>query len=219
VEDKLESEEAAVVRRATTLAVILLAAVCGRAAEQATPPAVDRPAIARWIAELSSDHFATREAATASLVKAGRAAEGQLREAVAETRDPEVRNRATMILARLARAAAGGEVLRAAAPTLVAGKRVLNARVVRPGVHELSVNTQENCGVVRCDSKGIHVTVSTTVGGRRTETYSAASAAALAQAHPEAYDLYDSIVTETGGGREEGNDLRTWFEGPARRTP
>lgn len=198
----------------TATALILIAAVWAGGAEPATRPVVEEAAIARLITDLGSDAFATREAATAALLKAGKAAEAQLRQAAEKATDAEVRNRATVVLARLADSAGGGKVLRAVTPALTNGKRVMQARVVRPGVNELSVTTREAAAVIRCNSEGIEVTVSSTADGFASEKYAGKTGAELARTHPEAYVLYDAIVTEMGGGRKDGADLRAWFESP-----
>jgi hypothetical protein len=195
-----------------TVTVTLALAYFANAAEPATRPTDSAAAIARSIANLASDDFAIREAATAALLKAGKAAEQPLRTAAENARDAEVRTRATVILARLTQPAGGGKVLRAAAPTLTAGQRITQARVVQPGTNELSVRTRDTAAVIRCDAAGIDLTVTRTADGFETEKYTAKTSAELAQIHPEAYQLYDSVITEMGGGREEGKALRQWFE-------
>ena len=196
----------------TLLAVMVVLLMGG--AGPATAPAEDR-AIVQRIAELGSETFATREAATEALLKAGKTALPKLREAAERSDDIEVRNRAAMIVAKLADGAAGGggKLLRQAGPTLIAGERITQARVAEAGVNEISVTTRETAAVIRCDGKGIEVTVSAMVDERfESERYPAKDAAALAREHPEAFRLYDAIVTEMGGGKEEGKWFRAWFE-------
>lgn len=59
---------------------------------------VDAAAVDRLLADLTSETFATREAATAGLIAAGDAAEGKVRAYLAATPDPEGRLRAGQIL-------------------------------------------------------------------------------------------------------------------------
>jgi hypothetical protein len=205
-------------RAAITIATVplLISAVRADTAAPTTRPAPDEATIARLIVDLGSDTFATREAAMLALLKTGKAAEPQLRDAAEHAKDPEVRGRATVLLARLAQPPAG-KVLRAVGPALAQGpKRVIQARVVRPGINELTVTTRDAAAVIRSDADGIAVTVSSTADGFQSEKYAAKTPDELARSHPAAYELYDAVVTKTGGGRKEGRDFRAWFENPPR---
>ena len=68
-------------------------------------------------------------------------------------------------------------------------------------------------GEARALCPGVGARVSR-VDGFESEKYAAKNATDLAQNHPEAYALYDALVTETGGGRKDGRDFRAWFENP-----
>ncbi|MCI0703608.1 MAG: HEAT repeat domain-containing protein, partial [Planctomycetia bacterium] len=77
----------------------------GVAAGGPTPtPATPPPSVSELITQLGSDQFREREAATAALEKAGASAIPALKEAV-KSPDPEVRQRASVILLKLQRSA------------------------------------------------------------------------------------------------------------------
>lgn len=69
--------------------------------KQLRPAGTDAKQIARWIADLDDDDFATREKAALELTKLGEAAAGQLESAVKSPRSPEQRRRLKRILAGL----------------------------------------------------------------------------------------------------------------------
>jgi hypothetical protein len=112
-------------------------------------------------------------------------------------------------------AAREGPVLREAAPRLTAGQRIVQARVAEPGRNEVSVAAKEYGGVVRCDRRGVEVVVAVTRGGETTmEAYRADDPAALGRARPEAYRVYDAVLSEAGGEGDAGKKFRAWFESP-----
>ena len=68
------------------------------------PPGLDRPLIARLLADLDSDNFEKREQASAALEKMGRSVEVLMREARDKSKSAEVRRRLGELLAKLEQA-------------------------------------------------------------------------------------------------------------------
>jgi hypothetical protein len=62
------------------------------------PVAVDPRRVARWLAELDSDHYASRERASRALEALSEAVEPQLRQALAGKPPPEARRRLERLL-------------------------------------------------------------------------------------------------------------------------
>ena len=101
-----------------------------------------------WIADLDSEQFATREAATAELTKLDRAAEPALRQALAKKPPLEQRRRIERLLERLA---TPGRKLHAARVTTVLeqigtaeARKVLEALADEPAETLLSREARES---------------------------------------------------------------------------
>lgn len=185
-----------------------------------TAPAVDDAMIARWVRQLGDDSYAKREGASAALLSAGKAALPALRAAaVAEGSELEVVSRAQRLIEQLtAPPGPSGKVLREALPILNSKRpRILQARVVEPGVNEIrSVIKSAASLVVRRDARGISVVVNVESNGKaQSETYRSTNPEMLAKEHPQAYELYVDLMRSMSGDKDTAGPFHTWFESVA----
>lgn len=165
---------------------LLLAVGGGATVPAEAEEAASAGEIQRWIADLGSDDYETRERATEALAACGPAARPALEEA-ARSPDPEVRYRARTALARLARE-----------PDADTAARDGGGRV-----QAQSVRISEG-------PDGVRVEVSRTEDGKTTtRVYEAEDRAAFKEKHPEIYAQYLSRDrgVEIGG-------LRLFWRGP-----
>jgi hypothetical protein len=206
------------------LRFIFVGAIAGWSAGGATTrpsgsAVVDEAAIARWVRQLGDDSYAKREAASAALLSSGKAALPALRAAAADGTDLEIVSRAQRLIEQLtAPPAPSGKVLREALPILNSKRpRILQARVVEPGVNEVSSAIKSAAAlVVRRDAKGISVVVSVESNGMsESETYRAENPQSLAKEHPQAYELYADLMRSMSGDKDMGGPFHTWFESAA----